>query len=88
MDESVEGIQEFNVLNHQLVPVHEVMSDEEAKQLLDDLDVAEEQLPKILVGDRAARACGAKPGQILRIRRKSRTAGESIAYRLVIEYQV
>ncbi len=80
--------EKFNVLNHELVPIHEVMEDKDAKKLLGDLGLAPEQLPKILASDPAALAVRAKPGQVLRIRRKSRTAGHADAYRLVIEYQV
>lgn len=78
----------FNVLNHELVPIHEVMEDKDAKKLLDDLGLVPEQLPKILASDPAALAVQARPGQVLRIRRKSRTAGQAEAFRLVIEYQV
>lgn len=81
-----ENKQEFNVLNHELVPIHELLSDEEARQLLSDLNVNPGQLPKILASDPAAMAVGAKNNQVVRVRRKSKTAGEAIAYRLVIEY--
>lgn len=83
-----EEAQEFNVLNHELVPIHEVLADDEATALLENLNISPEQLPKIWSSDPAARAAGAKAGQVLRIRRKSRTAGEATAFRLVIEYQV
>jgi DNA-directed RNA polymerase subunit H len=78
--------QEFNVLNHQLVPIHELLSDEEARALFEVYNIIPEQLPKILASDPAAMSTGAKANQVVRIRRKSKTAGESIAYRLVIEY--
>jgi DNA-directed RNA polymerase subunit H len=87
-NDETEETQEFNVLNHELVPIHELLPDAEAKALLENLNIVPEQLPKILAADPAARATGAKAGQILRIRRKSRTAGEATAFRLVIEYQV
>ena len=78
--------QEFNVLNHDLVPMHEVLTDDEVRDLFSSFNINPEQLPKILSSDPAARAVGAKPNQVVRIRRRSKTAGESIAYRLVIEY--
>lgn len=85
-DEEKEEKQEFNVLNHELVPIHELLGDDEAKALFGTYNIIPEQLPKILASDPAAMAVGAKANQVVRIRRKSKTAGESIAFRLVIEY--
>lgn len=81
-----QGKTEFNVLNHDLVPIHELLSDDEAKGLLAQYNILPEQLPKILASDPAARAVGAKAGNVVRIRRKSRTAGEAVAFRYVIDY--
>jgi DNA-directed RNA polymerase subunit H len=77
---------EFNVLNHELVPIHELLSDEELRDLYKNYNILPEQLPKILASDPAARAVGGKNGNVVRIRRKSKTAGEAIAYRYVIDY--
>lgn len=75
----------FDVMKHELVPRHEVLSDEEARGILEKYGVTPDQLPKIFTSDAVARAVRAKPGQIIRIRRKSPTAGESIAFRYVVE---
>ena len=75
----------FDVMKHDLVPRHEVLSDEEARAVLDRYGVTPDQLPKIFASDAVARAIRAKPGQIIRIKRKSPTAGESVAYRYVVE---
>ncbi len=85
-EDDTEEKQEFNVLNHDLVPIHEVLPDDETRRLIEGYNIIPEQLPKILASDPAALAIGAKPNQIVRIRRKSKTAGEAVAYRLVIEY--
>ena len=77
---------EFNVLNHELVPIHELLSDEEVATLYKSYNILPEQLPKILASDPAAKAVGGKNGNVVRIRRKSKTAGEAIAYRYVIDY--
>ena len=77
---------EFNVLNHELVPIHELLSDEEAASLFAEYNILSEQLPKIMASDPAAKAVGAKAGNVVRIRRKSKTAGEAIAFRYVIDY--
>jgi DNA-directed RNA polymerase subunit H len=86
MSEQEEIKESFNVLNHELVPVHEVLSPEEAKQVLERYGVSEDNLPKILASDPAAQACAAQPGQIVRIVRQSVTAGHAEAYRFVVEY--
>jgi DNA-directed RNA polymerase subunit H len=77
---------EFNVLNHDLVPIHELLSDEETRALYSKYNIMPEQLPKIQASDAAARAVGAKAGNVVRIRRKSKTAGEAVAFRYVIDY--
>ena len=75
----------FNVLNHVNVPLHEVLSDDEAGELMAKYGIVREQLPKIKNTDPAAKVVSAKPGNILRITRRSLTAGVATAYRLVIE---
>lgn len=77
---------EFNVLNHELVPIHELLTDEEVRTLYQFYNIMPEQLPKILASDPAAQSINAKAGNVVRIRRKSRTAGEAIAFRYVIDY--
>ena len=75
----------FDVMKHDLVPRHELLSDEDARAVLDKYGATPDQFPKIFASDAVARAVRAKPGNIIRIRRKSPTAGESIAYRYVVE---
>ena len=74
----------FNVLDHELVPKHEVLSPSEAVEVLRKLGTTPDKLPWIRASDPAAQAVGAKPGDIIRITRKSPTSGVSIAYRFVI----
>lgn len=75
------------ILQHELVPEHRVLSLEEAAELLRRLGVRPERLPQISINDPIARLLGAKPGDIIEIRRKSPTAGESIYYRIVVTYE-
>lgn len=75
----------FDVMKHDLVPKHEVLSDADAQAVLAKYGVKPDQLPKILASDPVARAVRSRPGQILKISRKSPTAGEAIAYRYVVE---
>ncbi|MGB9714641.1 MAG: DNA-directed RNA polymerase subunit H [Candidatus Bathyarchaeales archaeon] len=75
----------FDIFEHALVPKHEILTEEERKQVLAQYRVQPYQLPQIKASDPAVKAIGAKPGDILRIIRKSPTAGEHIAYRYVVE---
>lgn len=75
---------EFNILSHKLVPKHEILSEKEKEELLKKYGVTLRQLPRILSSDPVVKSLNAKPGDIIRIRRKSLTAGESIYYRVVV----
>ena len=75
----------FNIFEHELVPKHEILTSKEREQLLTQYKVQPYQLPQIKASDPAVKIIGAKPGDILRVIRKSSTAGEHIAYRYVVE---
>ncbi len=75
----------FDVLKHEFVPRHEVLSEEEIEEVLDEYDISLEQLPRILNTDPGALSVRARPGDVLKITRKSETAGEAVAYRLCVE---
>ncbi len=75
----------FDIFEHALVPRHEILSEKEKNQLLTGYKVKPYQMPQIGSTDPAVKAIGAKPGDVLRIIRKSSTAGEHIAYRYVVE---
>ncbi|WP_084790319.1 DNA-directed RNA polymerase subunit H [Methanosphaera sp. WGK6] len=74
-----------DILQHNLVPEHTILSDEEAQKVLEDLNVRRDQIPKILPDDPVIKAIDAKLGDIIRITRKSETAGIFVAYRVVRE---
>ena len=75
----------IDVTKHKLVPEHIPLSDTEAKDVLKTYKVNQDNLPKILVTDPCARMLGAKPGQIVKIIRRSQTAGSFTSYRVVVE---
>ena len=77
--------QTFNIMDHVLVPKHEVITEEEKKQLFEKYDIHPDQLPQILDTDPVSLSIDAKPGQIIKVTRKSRTAQEAVAFRLVVE---
>jgi DNA-directed RNA polymerase subunit H len=74
-----------DILKHKLVPDHTILSKSEVKKVLKELDIHQEQLPKIKSDDPVAKAIGAKPGDVLKITRRSHTAGKFETYRLVLE---
>ena len=73
----------FNILNHSAVPKHEILSEDEIQKIFANVDYNISQLPKIRENDPVALAIGAKEGQVLKITRKSETAGIFVTYRLV-----
>ena len=75
----------FDIFEHALVPFHEILTEKEKNQLLAQFKVKPYQMPQVKSGDPAVKAIGAKPGDILKITRKSVTAGEHITYRYVVE---
>ena len=75
----------FDLFKHQFVPKHEILASSEIKDLLEKYHIKPYQLPFIKISDPAAEWVGAKSGDILKITRKSMTAGVSIIYRYVVE---
>jgi len=76
---------EFNIMEHKLVPQHVIISEKEKNELLEKYNITPDQLPKIMNTDPVALSIDAKPGQIIKVIRKSHTAKEAEAYRFVIE---
>jgi DNA-directed RNA polymerase subunit H (RpoH/RPB5) len=75
----------FDIFEHALVPYHEILTEKEKNQLLTQFKVQPYQMPQIRSGDPAVKAIGAQPGDVLKITRKSTTAGEHVTYRYVVE---
>ncbi|HUV02498.1 MAG TPA: DNA-directed RNA polymerase subunit H [Desulfobacteria bacterium] len=74
-----------SILEHELVPKHEIVDAGDVTELLKTYKIGKEQLTKIKVSDPVIKEIKADAGDVIRIRRTSRTAGKSISYRLVIE---
>jgi DNA-directed RNA polymerase subunit H len=70
---------------HELIPEHSKLSDKDAKDLLKKYNITIREIPKIFISDPAVEHLGLKEGDIIMIKRKSRTAGEIIYYRGVIK---
>ena len=69
---------------HTLVPQHIKLSDAEAKKLMDTYRISIKDLPKIILSDPAIADLGPRAGDVIKIIRKSKTAGETVYYRGVI----
>ena len=73
------------VPNHVYVPQHEIMTKKEAEQVLKEYNCNATELPLIFVTDPAIIGLGVKPGDMIKITRKSGTSGISLYYRYVVE---
>ena len=73
------------LIEHKLVPKHELLSPEESQKILDEYNVTRDQLPKIVLNDPAIKHLEAGVGDIIRIIRLSEIVGKSIYYRVVVE---
>jgi len=75
----------FQISTHFLIPKHELLTREEAQQVLAKYNSKPSQFPYLLSIDPLAKEIGAKPGDFVRITRGSETAGSSTYYRYVVE---
>ena len=77
---------QFNILQHEVVPHHTIIRSEEAiNQLKQKFNILEDsEFPEISRFDPVAQCIFMKPGQICRIERKSKTAIQSLYYRLCL----
>ena len=73
------------VPSHSYVPKHEIITKKEALEVLEKYHCNPAGLPLIFVSDPAIMALGVKPGDMIKITRKSPTAGTSLYYRYVVE---
>lgn len=82
---------EFNVLEHDLVPSHFLLTEKEAEEVMKKFKVGKDQLPKIRHSDPCVRALedamtkDIEEGSIIKIVRKSQVAGTSTSYRVVVK---
>lgn len=76
---------QFNILEHVLVPKHNVLTDDEVEKIKQTYNIIDNsQLPEISRFDPVALAIGLRPGQICHIKRNSKTAITADYYRICI----
>ena len=73
----------FKVDKHFLTPKHIKLSEKEKAQLLQKYNISTKELPRILKHDAAIANLSVSNRDIIKIIRKSPTAGESAYYRVV-----
>lgn len=71
-------------MEHSLIPPHEKVSEDEKKILLEKYNITLLQLPKIKIDDPSIKHLSLKRGDVVKIIRKSVTAGNSTFYRVVV----
>jgi DNA-directed RNA polymerase subunit H len=69
---------------HVLIPKHIKLNDKEKQKLLERYNISLKELPRIAKTDAAIASLNAKPGDVIKIIRKSPTANESFFYRVVV----
>ncbi len=75
----------FDIFVHDLVPQHEIVPKEEVEKIVKEYGIQVNQLSMLKESDPVARAVGARAGEVVKITRKSPTAGVLVAYRYVIK---
>jgi len=72
------------VADHYLVPKHEIVPKEKQEEILVKYGIDTEKLPEINKEDPAVSEINARIGDIIKITRKSPTAGKAIFFRVVV----
>ena len=75
----------FDLFKHELVPRHEILTEEERREVLKRFHAEPYQFPWIKASDPIAILLGAEPGDIIRVIGESATAGRSESYRYVVK---
>ena len=74
----------FEMDKHVLVPEHKKLNDKEKAALLEKYNISPNNLPRILKKDKVISDLKIKEGDIIKIKRKSPTAGVTDFYRVII----
>lgn len=72
----------INISKHNYVPEHTIIYDDEINEILNTFSTTLDKLPRILHTDPMIRFIGAKKGDVVKIKRRSSSAGIYYYYRL------
>lgn len=76
---------QFNILNHSLVPKHNIISQSETESIMVKYNMkSSDQFPEISRFDPVARIIGLRPGQVVHIIRPSKTSITTDYYRICV----
>jgi DNA-directed RNA polymerase subunit H len=75
----------LKITDHIYQPKHEILPKNQAEDVLKKYNTKPSQLPYILQSDRGIEDLDPRPGDIIKITRRSPTSGESVYYRYVVE---
>ncbi|MHA1729246.1 MAG: DNA-directed RNA polymerase subunit H [Promethearchaeota archaeon] len=75
----------MDLLQHELVPKHEILTKEETEELLEHYSIKVVNLPRIYSDDPIVKTIGARYGDVIKITRKSETTVDFVeSYRFVM----
>ena len=74
----------FKTDKHILIPKHIKLNEKEKQKLLEQYNISLNKLPKMPKTDAAIAFLNTKPGDVIKIIRKSPTANEAVFYRVVV----
>ncbi len=75
-----------DILEHEIVPTHKILSKEETDELLKKFSIKLLNLPRIFSDDPVVEMIGARYGDVLKITRKSETTVKEVeSYRFVMK---
>lgn len=75
----------LKITDHIYQPKHEILPKKKAEEVLKKFNTKPSQLPYILQSDKGIEDLDPRPGDVVKITRKSPTSGESVYYRYVVE---
>jgi len=78
-------MKEIDIRKHELVPKHTLLTEKEKEELLKKYNITLKQLPRILASDPVVKILNGQPGDVVKIERKSLTAGQVDYFRVVIK---
>jgi len=75
----------FKTDKHFLIPKHVKLSETQKEKVLEKYHISTKELPRISKSDAGLASLNAKPRDLIKITRNSKTAGEAIYYRVVVD---